>query len=142
MTSDAPYHRIGADRLREVIDLFVDRVYADTMIGFFFRAFDKERLKKLEFQFAARALGATTIAYEGRPLREAHRRHTISGGQFARRTQILREVLDECAVPADVQAAWLDHVARLRPQITGQADAECEPTAAPGPLVTHIPKKT
>jgi len=38
----------GESRLREIIDAFIDRVFADRMIGFFFRNADKKRIKELE----------------------------------------------------------------------------------------------
>ena len=74
------YEQLGGEsKLRAIIDTFVDRVCEDTMIGFFFSQVNRDHLKAMEFQFAARFLGAD-IAYEGRPLRQAHRKHPIMGG--------------------------------------------------------------
>jgi hemoglobin len=115
----------GHDKLAAIIDVFVDRVCDDVMIGFFFRHTDRAQLKKFELQHAAKVLGAT-MPYEGRPLREAHAAHRIMGGQFARRKQILKEVLQEQAVPPHIQKVWLDALEKLRPLITGQPDAECD----------------
>lgn len=127
---DTPYQRLGAERLRAVVDDFVDRVIGDVMIGFFFRDVDRVRLKELEFQHAAEFLGAPEVRYAGRPLATAHRRHPIMGGQFSRRLQILRETLQDHAIPGDIADAWLEHNASLRAQITRDASGECDPRPA------------
>ena len=67
----------GEPVLRRIIDRFVDRVFDDVMIGFFFRNARKERIKQKEYEHAAQHLGAP-IAYTGRPLDEAHRAHPIT----------------------------------------------------------------
>jgi hemoglobin len=119
------YERLGGEpALRAIIDDFVERVFADIMIGFFFTGIDKARLKELELQHAAQFLGGPQ-QYAGRPLRQAHAKHRIMGGQFARRRKILEEVLDAHGAPPDVKAAWLAHVESLRGQITGDSDGQC-----------------
>ena len=87
------YERIGGEQgLRAIVDDFVDRVFDDVMIGFFFRKVERRRIKELEFQHAAEHLGGP-VRYRGRPLQEAHAAHPIMGGQFARRTELLRQTL-------------------------------------------------
>ncbi|MDE0213043.1 MAG: hypothetical protein OXN22_03065, partial [Deltaproteobacteria bacterium] len=108
----------------------------DLMIGFFFRTADRDRVKKLEYQFTARALGAD-IEYEGRPLEQAHAPHPIMGGQFARRLQILRETLDEFHVSPAVQTAWLDHTESLRSLITRDRGSDCDPAEARRKALAH-----
>jgi hemoglobin len=74
------YDQLGGEAaLRAIIDDFVERVFADTMIGFFFRDVPIKRIKELEFQHAAELLGGP-VPYKGRPLREAHAKHPIMGG--------------------------------------------------------------
>lgn len=114
----------GEPALRAIIDAFVDRMFDDAMIGFFFARASRERIKRFEYQHAAELLGAD-VTYEGRPLAKAHARHPIMGGQFDRRKQILRNTLEEHGVPAHVRQAWLDHVESLRPLITRDAAGEC-----------------
>ncbi len=110
----------GEHKLRAVIDLFVDRMFDDILIGFFFRKTAKPKLKELEYEHAAAFLGAN-VPYTGRPLRRAHVGHQINGGQFARRRQILRDTLADLQVPAEVAAAWLAHQESLRADIVGGA---------------------
>jgi hemoglobin len=119
----------GEEPLRRIIDVFIDRVFADRMIGFFFRHADRQRIKELEYQLTAKFLGAE-VEYRGRPLDEAHARHPIMGGQFMRRLQILRETLEEFAVPPRVRDAWLAHNESLRPLVTRDSGSDCDPAQA------------
>lgn len=116
----------GAPVLRAVIDDFIDRVFADVMIGFFFAAADKDRIKAKEYELAARLLGAD-VPYTGRGLPDAHAPHPILGGHFDRRLRILAETLADHRVPEVVTQAWLEHSERMRSSITRQAKGECEP---------------
>lgn len=119
----------GEPKLRQIIDHFVDRVFADTMIGFFFAKVSRERLKEMEYQFAAQHLGAA-VNYTGRPIAQAHGRHPIMGGQFRRRLKILEETLDDFDVPANVKSHWLEHTLALESQVTRDAGGRCDPELA------------
>jgi hemoglobin len=124
------YEKLGGEtQLRQIIDTFIDRVFSDRMIGFFFRNADKARIKEMEFQLTAEFLGAD-IVYKGVPLKEAHSKHPIMGGQFMRRLQILRETLDSYNVPGEVRESWLSHTESLRTQITHDAGSDCDPDLA------------
>jgi hemoglobin len=127
---DSLFDQLGGElRLREIVDSFIDRVFADPMIGFFFRKADKKRIKEMEFQLAASFLGAG-IEYQGRPLEKAHAKHPIMGGHFARRRQILKETLEFYQVAETIKDAWLKHTDDLRPLITGQSGSGCDPIEA------------
>ncbi len=119
----------GESRLRAIVNAFIDRVFEDRMIGFFFRNVDPARLKEMEYQLAASFLGAN-VKYTGRPLGKAHVNHPIMGGHFARRRQILKETLEAYQVAEEIKAAWLDHTDSLRPLITPEAGSDCDPIAA------------
>jgi len=119
----------GEPALRQIIDRFVDRVFDDVMIGFFFRNARRERVKQKEYEFAARHLGAD-VTYTGRPIDETHRAHPIMGGQFARRLMILKETLEAAGVPEHVKQHWLAHTESLRPLVTGDVGHECDPDRA------------
>jgi truncated hemoglobin YjbI len=119
------YERIGGETaLRAIIGDFVDRIFDDIMIGFFFRNVDRSRLKELEFQHAAEHLGGP-FRYAGRPLKQAHAAHRIMGGQFARRKEVLRQTLVAHAVAPDIIDAWLAHTESLRLQVTSDPDGQC-----------------
>jgi len=119
----------GESKLRTVIDEFVERVFADTMIGFLFQRANKERIKRFEYEHAAALLGGP-ITYTGRDLREAHKRHPILGGHFARRRQILKNVLIKHAIPDEVIEGWLAEVDALREQVTSDLVTECNDSKA------------
>ncbi len=119
------FEQIGGETgLRAIIDEFVERVFADTMIGFLFARASKERIKRFEYEHAAELLGAN-IAYTGKDLREAHRKHPILGGHFARRRQILKNVLTKRAIESSIIEHWLAEVDALREQVTSNLATEC-----------------
>lgn len=115
----------GEPALRRIIDRFVDRVFDDVMIGFFFRNARRERIKQKEYEFAAQHLGAGT-EYTGRPIDEAHRAHPIMGGQFARRLMLLKETLEAEQVPEHVKQHWLAHTESQRALVTADQGRECD----------------
>jgi hemoglobin len=119
----------GEPALRLIIDDFVERVFADTMIGFLFARANKERVKRFEYEHAAQFLGAGVV-YGGRDLAEAHKRHPIMGGHFGRRRQILKLTLERHGVPEHVRDAWLAHQDALREQVTGDLVTQCNDAAA------------
>jgi hemoglobin len=124
------FDRLGGEsKLREIIGEFIDRVFDDRMIGFFFRNADRARLKELEYQLTAGFLGAD-VQYRGRPLAKVHANHPIMGGHFARRRQILKETLESFQVPQEIQSVILAHTDQLRPLITPEAGSGCDPMAA------------
>jgi hemoglobin len=138
MSSTTLFDQMGGEpALRAVIDRFIDRVFDDMMIGFFFQNANtsRQRVKAKEYEFAARHLGAE-VPYTGKSIREAHAPHPIMGGQFNRRLQILRETLEEMHVPEPVREHWLKHTEALRAQVTRDAGNACDPTK------TAVPKRT
>jgi hemoglobin len=131
MKDQALWNQIGGDTLRAVLADFYDRVFTDVMIGFMFDGKNKQQLIQREWEFTAGFLGAPNITYSGRPMRTAHAQHTIFGGHFERRLQILRETLADHHVPAAVQDAWIGHTQALRAQITSDQGSECKNTSVP-----------
>ena len=128
----------GLTVLRELTTEFYARVYADAMIGFMFHPIDRAMLIDHEVAFVARMLGSRSVEYKGRSMKRAHSGHRIMGGQFARRQQLLQDVLCDHDVPEDVQRAWLDHNESLRSQVTTDAGSDCTPQLAPA----HPPTDT
>ena len=119
----------GEEKLRAIVNAFIDYVFEDRMIGFFFRNADRTRIKELEYQLAAEFLGAD-IKYSGRPLGNVHANHPIMGGHFARRRQILKETLESFHVPEEIQSVMLRQTDQLRSQITPESGSSCDPVAA------------
>jgi hemoglobin len=134
----------GEPVLRSIIGRFVDRLFSDPMIGFFFRKANRERVKEKEYELAAQHLGAP-VEYTGRPIQQVHAVHPIMGGQFARRLEILRQTLVEAGAPDAVIAHWIRHTESLRSMVTRDARGECiGPGTAPRvrlPQVSHRPSE-
>jgi hemoglobin len=122
----ALFERIGEAKLRAVLADFYDRVFADVMIGFMFAGKDRAHLVEREYELTARMLGAPGVVYRGLPMRTAHGRHTIFGGQFERRLQLLKQTIADHGVDPDVARVWIEHTLALRPQITHDRGSECE----------------
>jgi len=122
----ALFARIGEAKLRAVLADFYDRVFADVMIGFLFQGKDRAHLVEREYELTAKLLGAPGVTYRGLPMRTAHGKHTIFGGQFERRLQILKETLEDHGVDPEVRRVWIEHTLALRPQITHDRGSECE----------------
>jgi truncated hemoglobin YjbI len=124
---------LGGERvLAEIVNSFVDRTFSDEMIGYMFRAADRQRVKAKEFEFASGHLGGTR-RYTGRALGAAHAPHRVQLGQFNRRLELLRVTLVEAGAPAPVIQHWLEHTERLAPVILTPSDA-CGPAEVPTSL--------
>lgn len=119
------FERIGAARLRAVIDDFYRRIFDDVMIGFLFHGKDRAQLAQREYEFTARLLGAD-IAYSGRSMPDAHARSPILGGHFERRLKILRDTIRDHAVDDEVARVWIDHTLALRSQVTRSRGSTCD----------------
>jgi truncated hemoglobin YjbI len=132
------FAKIGAEQLRAVITDFYARVFGDVMIGFMFQGKDRQRLIDKEAELAAVLLGAPGATYTGKPMRTAHAPHTIFGGHFERRLQILRETMRDHHVDPDVQRVWIEHTQSLRSQITRDQGSECKDTSAAGPKLAIV----
>jgi truncated hemoglobin YjbI len=115
----------GEPKLRAIVDDFVDRCFDDMMIGFLFTRAERDRIKRFEYEHAAKNLGAP-IEYGGRALDTAHRPHRIFGGQFDRRRQLLIETLRDHDTPEDVVDAWISHQDSLRALITKDPGSDCQ----------------
>lgn len=103
------FERLGGEPgVRAIVDDFLDRIFADEMIGFLFDKAPKPRIRAFEYRWAAAHLGGPVV-YDGRPLEEAHRAARLFDGHFARRLHLVRTVLGERGVPADIAARWLAH---------------------------------
>ncbi len=130
MRSPAVFDKIGGDALRAVITDFYRRVFDDVMIGFMFQGKDRQHLIDREWELVAALLGAPGVTYAGRSMRTAHAQHTIFGGHFERRLQILRETFRDHGVDPEVQRTWIDHTLSLRNQITRDRGSECGTTVS------------
>jgi hemoglobin len=112
-----PYDAIGGEsRVRAVLQALYDRMFEDPIVGFLFVGKDKAHIVEQQVAFTCAFLGGPQ-RYVGKPLPEAHAKLPLLAGHFDRRHWLLKEVLEERGVPDDVQAAWLELDANLRPSV-------------------------
>ena len=109
----------GEDGVRVVVEAFLERIFRDPLIGFFFHRASRARVRELEVRFAVVHLGGPA-GYRGRSMREAHEQHRIFEGQFERRMTIVRETLQMLEVPADIARRWVATEGALRGEVCGE----------------------
>ncbi len=115
---------IDIDKLKNIVDKFVETMFNDVMIGFFFRKADKNRIKEKEFEFLANFLGFD-INYSGSPIGKVHQKHSIMGGQFSRRKQILKETLEKFEVSEKIIEDIMEHTEKFRMTVSKTKDHDC-----------------
>jgi truncated hemoglobin YjbI len=107
------YEKIGDEKLRKIVDVFVEKLYSNIIIGYLFRNIDKENLKQREFELIANVLGAN-LKYKGRNLRIIHQKHYIREGQFNIRQKLLKETLEEFNVEKEIVEGLIQHNEKLK----------------------------
>jgi len=116
------YERIGGRAgLETLIGAFIDRVFDDFIIGFLFIGKDRARIVRHEMEHASAHLGGPST-YSGRPIPAVHRPLRINAGHFRRRLAILRTVLSDHGVDADIIERWVASNQRLESSITDGTD--------------------
>lgn len=121
------WERLGGEEgVRGVVAAFVDRFFADDIIGFLFVGKDKARIVRHETELARLHLGGGG-SYGGRPIGALHRPLRITRGHFRRRLALVRQTLAAQGVPEDVVDAWLAHDAALEPVVTDGTDCVPDP---------------
>jgi truncated hemoglobin YjbI len=107
------YEKIGHDNLKKIIDVFVDRICDDLLIGYLFRKANRENLKQREFELIANFLGAD-IKYKGKNLKTIHQQHYIRAGQFNIRQKILRDTFQEFNIDNEIIEELIKHNEKLK----------------------------
>ncbi len=97
----------GEDGVRCVLQRLYEKMFADTMVGFLFQGKTLDTIVEHQVWFTARFLGGPQDRYTGRPMPEAHASLPLLPGHFDRRHHLLRETLEELALPNHVMQEWL-----------------------------------
>lgn len=113
----------GLEKLKQIVDEFVDKLVDDLMVGYLFSKSDKIRIKEKEFELLANILGAK-IKYTGNSVKEVHKTLNIKSGEFERRKQILKEILLKYNCPENVMKAIMEHTEKLRFIVIKKVDFE------------------
>ena len=107
------YSAIGESFVRDAITEFYVRAFADPIIGHLFMHSDRAHITKQQIDFATNLLGGPRL-YAGKSLREAHQRLPLKPTHFMRRQVIMREVLTDLGLDAELVARWLALEDQLR----------------------------
>ena len=111
------YEEIGGQgALVAVVDDFYDRVLADPELTGFFTGINLRRLKGMQVEFFAGALGGPD-EYHGRTMAEVHRGRGIAQDHFDRVAAHLHDALTAAGVPGDTADTIIGTVAPLAADI-------------------------
>lgn len=97
MSNSAPtlYDRLGGDiGVSLLIDRFYNRVLADPELEPFFRHASMDKLRNMQLEFFAAALGAPARTYSGRSLEAVHKHMGITSHQLDLFLRHLLETID------------------------------------------------
>ena len=114
------YERVGGEEaITRLVDAFYDRGLADPELEPVFRDTAMDKLRRMQREFFAAALGAD-VSYSGRPLGQAHAGRDISPKHLQRFVAHLIETLnaDFDLRPAD-ESAIVDRIWRHADDVTG-----------------------
>jgi len=113
------YDRIGGDAaVVRLVGAFYQRVLADPELGPFFVDVSIEKLRNMQREFFAEALGGP-IRYTGRPLAAVHAGLGIQPRHLRRFLEHLLETLEDDALDEDDRYAIYSRIARRADEITG-----------------------
>ena len=113
----------GAEAVREIVSTMYDRVVEDPDLAHFFSGVDLERLKRMQYEFIAAALGGP-VRYSGAELQAVHQNRGITPTHFAKFVGHLADVMELRGVAkADVDA-MLGQIAMYRDKIVGASNVD------------------
>lgn len=111
------YERIGGqEALIVVVDDFYDRVLADPELAGFFRGTNTPRLKGMQVEFFAAALGGPDV-YRGQSMKDVHRGRGIGQQHFELVAEHLTGALTAAGVPEETIGAIIAAIAPLADDI-------------------------
>jgi hemoglobin len=111
------YEEIGGqDALIAVVDDFYDRVLADPELATFFTGANMPRLKGMQVEFFAAALGGPD-EYRGRSMKEVHRGRGVARRHFDLVAGHLTAALTAAGVPAGTVETIIGTIAPLADDI-------------------------
>jgi hemoglobin len=125
------YEAIGGEaKVQAILQSLYDKLFVDPIVGFLFEGKDKAHIVEQQLAFTCHFLGGPQ-KYEGRPLPEVHAALPLLPGHFDRRHFLLKQVLDEQAVPEQVKRVWLRIDESLRPSVLAAGEEAREKSRQP-----------
>ena len=111
--------------VREVCEIFYEKVYDHEWISLFFKDVTKEHITKQQTDFVTAALGGPK-RYCGRLAKDAHTHMVITEELFELRKSMLVEALDEAKAPEELKERWLRIDEGFRRGMVKTSAAECK----------------
>jgi hemoglobin len=124
VVGDSLFDRLGgAESVLAIVQDMYDRVLKDPELGHFFANSDLTRLRNMQFEFLASALGGP-VSYSGAELQGIHAGRGITTTHFARFVGHLADAMEERgASKADIDE-MLGQMAMYRDRIVGNANVD------------------
>lgn len=114
------YERISPDALERAVYLFYDKVLKDPRIAHFFRNIDTKELARHQYYFLMAATGGPD-QFEGRSLRDAHRKlvleHGLTDEHFDAIKEDLKAALEEIGIGYSTVEELMTLVESLRKDV-------------------------
>lgn len=98
------YNRIGAEKLREIVDLFYDIVFEDSKIKHLFNT-EKTQIREKQYKFLTQFLGGPQLytAEYGHPkMRLRHLPHKIDGAARNEWLRCMRLAIDKSGIEKEL----------------------------------------
>lgn len=113
----------GAEVVNKVVDTFYERVVNDEQLGKFFANAPVDRIKSMQRQLFAVALGGP-ITYEGKPLNEVHKGLGITRDDLSLYIDYLVETLSELGVASSSANQFVARIATYADEVLGESTVD------------------
>lgn len=108
----------GAEAVSSIVDRMYDKVFADPDLAPFFENVEQKRLRRMQYEFIASALGGP-VTYSGSELQSVHAGLDITPQQFATFVGYLADSMEEHGASQGDVDEMLGRIALYRDQIIG-----------------------
>ena len=113
----------GVEGVEHIVRVMYDRVLQDPELAPFFENADLERLRRMQFQFVAAALGGPVV-YSGQELRRAHAKVGVTDHAFAKFCSHLADAMEERGVGHNEINAVMARLSMYKDPIVGQSNVD------------------
>ena len=113
----------GPAAIAELVDDMYRRISADEELSPFFEGVDMQRLRNMQYEFIASALGGP-VAYSGQELQSIHAGRGITAKHFSKFVGHLASAMEDRNVAADDVHEMLGKIAMYRDKVIGSANVD------------------
>lgn len=113
----------GASEVKAIVEEMYEGVFADPELAPFFKDVNKERLRSMQYEFLASALGGP-VSYSGGELQAIHAHRGITAQHYTQFVTHLVAVLERRAIDKEVIDQILGTLALYRDRIIGGSNVD------------------